>query len=188
MENMQLIQKEGYQLLVPNKGYVLYRDGQIFPQVILGINATPNSYEAIQDENYQEIIDEYEQTDELEILKNQRIALSKNNLSYYLETHPMESDCHNGIIAKYNCTLEKQQLLMSNIMSYQLDIMEGKNSIVKWNSTTQVCEEWTISEMIQLAREMKSFVEPLVEKQQEIEVAIRKAGTKEEILNINVDF
>lgn len=188
MDNIELIQKEGYSILKPKEGYVLYRDGEIFPQIILGKNATINSYEVIQDENYKEIIEQNNQTDELDILKNQRITLNKNNLNYYLETHPIESDCHNGVISKYNCTLTKQQLLMSNIMFYQLEIAQGKNPIVKWNSTTNVCEEWKISEMIQLAIEMKNFVEPLIEKQQKTEIEIRNAKTKEEILSIDVDF
>lgn len=188
MENMELIKKEGYNILIPKEGYVLYKDGEIFSEVILGINATTNSYEAIQDENYQTIVNQNNETDELEILKNQRITLNKNNLNYYLETHPIESNCHNGVISKYNCTLIKQQLLMSNIMFYQLEIAQGKNPIIKWNSTTNVCEEWKISEMIQLAIEMKKFVEPLIEKQQKTEIKIRNAKTKEEILSIDVDF
>ena len=81
MDNMEIIEKKGYKVLKPKDGYVLYREGMIYDgEIILGVNATPNSYIAIENENYATIIKEKEETDDLLILKKQRIALSKNNL------------------------------------------------------------------------------------------------------------
>ena len=189
MDNMEIIEKKGYKVLKPKDGYVLYRDGMIYDgEIILGVNATPNSYIAIENENYATIIKEKEETDDLLILKKQRIALSKNNLEKYLESNPMKSKCHNNTEAEYSCTLLKQQQIMSSIMGYELDIKFGREPILEWNNTGGVCEEWTYTELCQLAVEMKEYVKPLVKKQQRIEVMIMEAKTEKEVLAIDLNF
>lgn len=189
MNNIEIIEKERYRILKPKEGYVLYRDGEIYEgQVILGANEAPSAFSTIQDVNYKEIEKKIEELDPLIELKEHRIKLSKNNLAQYLEDNPLFSTIKYEEGRYYNVTMEKQQLLTSTLFSYQLDIMSGEVSILKWNDTKNICEEYTFEQLKELSKEIKSYVEPLVEKQQEIEVKIRSCKTEKEVLSVKLDF
>ena len=57
-----------------------------------------------------------------------------------------------------------------------------------WNDTGNICEEWTFEELFTLSNEINNYVKPLIKKQQEIEVAIKNATTKEELNSIKIKY
>lgn len=189
MNNIEIIEKKGYRILRPKEGYVLYKDGEIFEgDVILGVNAAPSAYSTIEDVNYKEIEKKIEEADPLKELKEQRIELSKNNLAQYLKDNPLFSTVKYEEGRYYNVTMEKQQLLTSTLLSYQLDNIFGTESNLKWNDTKNVCESYSFEQLGRLSKEIKLYVEPLVEKQQQMEVKIRNCKTEEEVFSIKLDF
>ena len=50
--------------------------------------------------------------------KLQKISLSKQLLSDFLENNPLKSDCHGGVVKEYNATFEKQSIFV--ITSYSI--------------------------------------------------------------------
>lgn len=156
--------------------------------MILGVNATPSAYSTIEDVNYKEVQKKIEELDPLKELKEQRIELSKNNLAQYLKDNPLFSTVKYEEGRYYNVTMEKQQLLTSTLLSYQLDNIFGTESNLKWNDTKNVCEPYSFEQLGRLSKEIKLYVEPLVEKQQQMEVNIRNCKTEEEVFSIKLDF
>jgi hypothetical protein len=57
-----------------------------------------------------------------------------------------------------------------------------------WNSVGDVMEPWTIEEILKLSIEIRDYVSPLVAQQQEIEKAINKCRSTEELQEINIEF
>lgn len=120
--------------------------------------------------------------DELYVLKNKKIAESKEKLSKYLETHPLFSKAKYEEGRYYNVTAEKQRQLTSKMAMYNIYNQQSLSyGLLKWNDTGSVCEEWTIEELTQLSMEIDAYVTPLVSKQQKYESNIRAAETTEEI-------
>ena len=114
--------------------------------------------------------------------------MSKNNLAQDLKDNPLFSTVKYEEGRYYNVTMEKQQLLTSTLLSYQLDNIFGTESNLKWNDTKNVCEPYSFEQLGRLSKEIKLYVEPLVEKQQQMEVKIRNCKTEEEVFNIKLDF
>lgn len=50
-----------------------------------------------------------------------------------------------------------------------------------WNSTAEICEEWSVAELSQLALDIEEYVRPKITKQQRYEVEINACVTKEEL-------
>ena len=67
-------------------------------------------------------------------------------------------------------------------------IQAGIPDVLTWNCTGGVCEEFTNEEIIQLIYEMNAYITPLVSKQQHLEKDIVSCETKEELLEINIEF
>ena len=135
----------------------------------------------------------YEPTpEELEILFRQnklyKIALSKTMLADYLEKNPLHSSVHNGIDGIYSVTSEKQSLMMSQYMTYQIAKTVDPDVQLTWNETGKSCEEWTEEEFLQLILEIKAYVYPLVSYQQHIEEKIYECSTQEELDEIVIDY
>lgn len=57
-----------------------------------------------------------------------------------------------------------------------------------WNSTSNICEEWDVAKLSQLALEIESYVRPRITKQQHYEVVINSCTTKEELDVITFDY
>ena len=132
------------------------------------------------DENNPEII---------KILKEDLILKSKENLSKYLQTHPLKSYCHNKTEGGYyNCTQEKQNELAGLLLSHNIATNLGQEDVLTWNETEKVCEVYTLEELSQLALEIKEYVKPLVSMQQHIEANIRALNTQQELKSINSEF
>ena len=117
-------------------------------------------------------------------LKADRIAQSKQALTDYLLTHPMQWT--DG--AYYAITAEKQQQLTSKILSATMAAQTKTAYTLTWNSTGEVCKPWTLQDLSALAFAIDARVTALVSYQQAQEVAMRNAQTIEELDAIVVDY
>ena len=124
----------------------------------------------------------------LEEIKNKFILKSKENLSTYLENNPLYSNCHGGEYCYYTVTFEKQVQLTQKFTAHMTLIQAGIPDVLTWICTGGVCEEFTDEEIIQLIYEMNAYITPLVSKQQHLEKDIVSCETKEELLEINIEF
>lgn len=121
---------------------------------------------------------------DLEPLKEQRIQKSKDDLAAYLASHPLQWTDGNY----YSITAEKQAQLTSKIMAATMAQQSGVRYTLTWNSTGEVCKEWTIEDLSALAFAIDARVTALVTYQQTQEVAIRNAQTLDELNAIVVDY
>lgn len=120
----------------------------------------------------------------LEPLKTARIAQSKSDLSAYLESHPLQwTDWE-----YYSITAEKQAQLTGKIMAATMAQQTGTRYKLTWNSTGEVCKEWTLSDLSALAFAIDERVTALVSYQQKQEVAMRNAQTLDELNSVVVDY
>lgn len=125
-----------------------------------------------------------EQPDPLNSLKTERIAQSKADLETYLASHPMPWT--DGLY--YSITAEKQNQLTSKIMAATMAQTMSTEYTLTWNSTGEVCKEWTLTDLSALAFAIDARVTALVSYQQKQEVAMRNATTQEELDAIVVDY
>lgn len=116
--------------------------------------------------------------------KAARIAQSKTDLATYLETHPLTWLDGNT----YSVTMERQQLLTMTLFTAKLASEDNQNYQLTWNTTGDVCKEWTYPTLKALGFAINAYVKPLVTYQQTMEVAMREAQTQEELDAIVVDY
>lgn len=122
--------------------------------------------------------------DALEEAKADKISKSKTDLADYLETHPLQwTDGE-----YYSITAEKQQQLTGKIMAATLAAQTSTPYTLTWNSTGEVCKEWTLTDLSALAFAIDKQVTALVTYQQTQEVAMREAETLEDLEAIVVDY
>lgn len=122
--------------------------------------------------------------DALEEAKAGKISKSKTDLADYLETHPLQwTDGE-----YYSITAEKQQQLTSKIMAATMAQTLSTEYTLTWNSTGEVCKEWTLQDLSALAFAIDARVTALVTYQQTQEVAMRNAATLEDLEAIVVDY
>lgn len=121
---------------------------------------------------------------ELAAAKVERISQSKTDLAAYLESHPLQwTDGE-----YYAITAEKQQQLTSKIMSATMAQTMSADYHLTWNSTGEVCKEWTLTDLTALAFAIDARVTALVTYQQTQEVAMRSAATMEALDAIEVNY
>lgn len=120
---------------------------------------------------------------DLDEYKQNKTNQSKQQLAEFLQTHPL---LYNGEF--YSVTQEKQALLTSVISAYQLKIQAGIPATLKWNVTGDICREFTVEEITGLVVAIAGYVQPLVEKQQTLEVQIKNAETLEELEGIEINY
>lgn len=125
-----------------------------------------------------------DQPDPLDSLKTERIAQSKKDLETYLASHPILWT--DGLY--YSITAEKQNQLTSKIMAATMAQTMSTEYTLTWNSTGEVCKEWTLTDLYALAFAIDARVTALVSYQQKQEVAMRNATTQEELDAIVVDY
>lgn len=183
---MKLEERGNLRILTPEVGYKIYsvKTNSYHTKVYLGKFDSVDNYREIKIE----LIETPSATETLETIKEKRIKLSKDNLSKYLEEHPLLSTVKYEEGRYYNVTMEKQSLLLSNISTYQMSTQLGISCPLTWNDTGEECELWTIEQLIQLSMEIRNYVAPLVSLQQYMEINIKKCETNEELINVNVDF
>lgn len=113
-----------------------------------------------------------------------RIVQSKADLATYLETHPITWTDRE----QYSITAEKQAQLTGKIMAATMAQTLSQPYTLTWNSTGQVCREWTLQDLSALVFAIDARVTALVSYQQTQEVAMRNAATREELDAIVVDY
>lgn len=149
-----------------------------------------NSYKEakiITDKEYDYLQLEIQNYYSLDNLKDKCILETRLNLSKFLEENPLFSYIKHREGRFYRVTQEKQQQLTSTILMYKGYLENGYECHLTWNDTGNTCEEWTYEELFLLAAEINNYVKPLVALQQETEVEIKEAKTKEEVLSINTN-
>ena len=122
--------------------------------------------------------------DGLAAAKAAKIQQSKDALETYLKTHPLQWT--DG--AYYAITSDKQQQLTGKITSATMAQTLSADYTLTWNSTGEVCREWTLSDLSALAFAIDARVTKLVSYQQTQEVAMRNTETLEELDAIEVDY
>lgn len=182
----------GITCIEPDEGHLIrkIKSGQVFKKIYLNKKDNVNNYEQIVDVNYvfEEHEDEVIDNNNLAKAKSELIKLSKFNLSEYLENNPLFSTVKYEDGRKYNVTLDKQNLLASNIITYQFAQQQGLDYQLEWNDTGEISEPWSIEELVQLSIEIKNYVSPIVQQQQRIEKAIKGCKTIEELQQIDMSF
>jgi hypothetical protein len=182
----------GITCIEPDEGHLIrkIKSGQVFKKIYLNKKDNVNNYEQIVDVNY--VFEEHEDKviddNNLAKAKSELIKLSKFNLSEYLENNPLFSTVKYEDGRKYNVTLDKQNLLASNIITYQFAQQQGLDYQLEWNDTGEISEPWSIEELVQLSIEIKNYVSPIVQQQQRIEKAIKGCKTIEELQQIDMSF
>jgi hypothetical protein len=182
----------GITCIEPDEGHLIRKkkSGQKFKKIYLSKNDFVDNYEQIVDVNYvfEEREDEVKDKGNLAEAKLELIKLSKFNLSEFLENNPLFSTVKYEEGRKYNVTLDKQNLLASNIITYQFAQQQGLDYQLEWNDTGELSEPWSIEELIQLSIEIKNYVSPIVLQQQRMEKAIKDCNTIEELQQIDMIF
>lgn len=113
------------------------------------------------------------------------VTQSKVMLAKYLENHPLNYT--DGKV--YTVTLEKQQLLTSNLMAYQLDLQQGTPSPeLEWNDDDNICTIWTYESLSSLALAIRNYVKPFVSYQRAKELEIRACTTIEQLDAMVIDY
>lgn len=120
--------------------------------------------------------------------KNQKIMLSKSMLAEFLKNNPIHSSAHGNIEGVYSITNEKQTLMMSQYMTYQIEKAINPDAKLTWNETGKSCTEWSEEEFLQLILEIKTYVYPLVSRQQQIEEQITNCTNQEELDEIVINY
>lgn len=117
-------------------------------------------------------------------IKADKIAESKQMLADWLETHPYQYT--DGKL--YSATAEKQALLNGNLASYERAKAVGIEYPLKWNSTGSECILWDYTDLLTLSIAIAGYVAPKVSKQQELELQIKSCTTVDEINDIAIDY
>lgn len=120
--------------------------------------------------------------------KKEKVLLSKSLLAAYLEEHPIMSTAHGGVEGIYSVTNEKQSLMMSQYMTYQIEKAVNPDAKLRWNETGKSCQDWTEEEFLQLVLEVKKYVYPLVSYQQTLEEEIAACTTQNMLDDIVINF
>lgn len=129
-----------------------------------------------------------EKNNSLEMLKEEKIKLSKTKLASYLKENPLYSNVHNNIYDYYTVTEEKQSLLTSEFTGYQILKQAGIDTDFTWNAQGKECEIWTEQEGIMLINQIRAYVKPLVSKQQTLETQIKNCNSYIELESIKIDY
>lgn len=88
----------------------------------------------------------------------------------------------------YSVTSERQSLMMSQYMTYQIAKSVDTDAKLTWNETGKSCTEWTEEEFLQLILEIKAYVYPLVFHQQQLEEQIMNCTNQEELNEIVINY
>lgn len=190
---IKYINSLGVTCLEAEKGYLLKRGNQTFKKAYLGKNDNISFYEEVIDEDYvfienEEDIQVNNNVTDLDKLKKELIKLSKSKLSDYLDNNPLFSRVKYSEGRYYTVDNEHQSRIASQLLLYQANTSLGLDYQLTWNDTGNIFEDWTFEELFTLSNEINNYVKPLVKKQQEIEVAIKNATSKEELNNIKIMY
>lgn len=185
----------GITCIEPEEGHLIkhIESGRLYKKIFLNKKDSVENYVQVVDVNYvAEVaaidVDDVMPDEKLPIAKKELIDLSKTLLAEFLLNNPLKSAVKNGVERFYNVTSEKQNLLYSNIATYQVAQQLGMEFPIVWNSMGEVAEPWTIEEMMRLFIEIKEYVSPIVAQQQEIEKVINSCKSIEELQKVNIEY
>ena len=183
----------GITCIEPEEGHLIKHisSGRTYKKVFLNKKDTVDNYKQIVDVDYVPDMSRariIEADPKLPTAKKELIELSKSLLAAYLINNPLKSTVKYEDGRFYNVTLEKQNLLYSNIVAYQVAQQAGMEYPLIWNSVGEVGEPWTIEEILRLSVEVRDYVSPLIAQQQEIEKIINKCKSIEELQEINIVY
>lgn len=130
----------------------------------------------------------FEKEKEFEDYKYAKILESKQILALYLEQNPIKSTAHNGVEGTYAVTEEKQNLMTSNYLTWQIESQLNPDAVLTWNETGKSCEPWKPEEFLQLILEIKNFVKPRIVIQQTYEEQVLLATSKDDIDLISLSY
>lgn len=116
------------------------------------------------------------------------IEQSKEDLSTYLEGHPLISNCYHNQYNKFNATEQHRNLFTTKYFAHMCKTQAGLPDQFTWNISGQECTPWTDEEALYFVIAMDAYVTPLVHAQQVYELAIKAAKTKEELDAIVIDY
>lgn len=121
---------------------------------------------------------------DLDVLKVDKIEMSKAMLAEWLEDNPMLYT--DG--KYYSVTAEKQSLLNGNLASYERAKAVNVEYPLKWNSTGSECIPWDYTDLLTLSLTIAGYVAPKVSKQQELELQIKACKTVDEVNEIEINY
>ena len=111
--------------------------------------------------------------------------LETHIISGIMQTHKLLAEAlqtpieHKG--RRFAVTKEKQNLLSAQLGLFGLNSQAGIPMELSWNATGEVCEPWEFPALLELANVMAAYVEPLAQKQREVEVRIKQSKTEREV-------
>lgn len=185
----------GITCIEPEVGHLIkhINSGHTYKKVFLSKQDSVDNYVQVVDVNYVAEataidVDDVVQNEKLPIAKKELIDLSKALLAEFLLNNPLKSAVKNGEEKFYNVTSEKQNLLYSNIATYQVAQQLGMEFPIVWNSVGEVAEPWTIEEIMKLFIEIREYVSPIIAQQQEIEKVINNCRSVEELQKVNIEY
>ena len=120
--------------------------------------------------------------------KKNVILQSRLLLSEYLENNPLTFVSNTGKKGTYSVTQEKQALMMSQYMAYQIEKAVNPDAKLTWNEAGEVCEEWEEEDFLHLIMNVKAYVYPLVSYQQTLEKQINNCKSQNELDNIIINY
>lgn len=116
--------------------------------------------------------------------KSALIEESKTKLAEWLLNNPLLfSDGK-----YYAVTEEKQALLNSNLASYERATAAGIEYPLKWNSTGDICVDWSYTDLLSLSLSIAGYVAPKVAVQQAIEIQVKSCTTIEELEAVEINY
>lgn len=183
----------GITCIEPEVGHLIkhIESGHTYKKVFLSKQDSADNYIQVVDVNYTAevaLIDDDTPNDKLPVAKKELIELSKSLLAEFLLNNPLKSSVKDDKEKYYNVTSEKQNLLYSNIATYQVAQQLGMSFPLEWNSMGEVAKPWTIEEMMKLFIEIKAYVSPIIAQQQEIEIVINNCKSIEELQKVNIEY
>lgn len=116
----------------------------------------------------------------LEELKAAAITETKRYLTQALERPMMYNGKH------YSVTMEKQNLLSTQLSRYALNTQAGEPAALSWNATGEESCPWIFEDLLALSNAIDDYVTPMVKMQQATEIEI-KACAVTETVNIVVE-
>lgn len=122
--------------------------------------------------------------DSLDDAKCAKIAESKTRLAEWLHKNPMLYT--DG--KYYAVTAEKQNLLNSNLTSFERAEAAGVTYPLKWNATGEECTEWEYADLVGLSLAIAAYVAPQVARQQVTEIEIKACKTAEELAEVVIYY
>lgn len=152
-----------------------------------------NANQELEDKEIAEVIDQINWTDDIrtqydslicEQSKPNMVLKTKQDLQIFLSKNPLLWT--DG--KYYSVTQEKQNLLTSNIATYQIEVQTNPEAIITWNATGEECVQWDIQQLCALAVAIKDYVKPMVTYQQGLEIQINNCQSLEELNSIEINY